>query len=133
MAALSSMTHLADEVKEQLRSAGIRSTDALVGKCASPEDRVRMQAATGIDAATLKDMALVAELFRLKRVGAQYVNLLVATNMGSLALLGSTDATWLLEQMALQNRIKPYVRQLPRPETINDWISTARQMTSKIT
>ena len=126
------MTFLADEVKEKLRSAGIRSTDALVGKCATPADRERMQSLTGLDAASLKDMAMVAELFRLKRVGAQYVNLLVASNVGSLKLLGASEPTWLLEQMALQNRVKAHVRQLPRPETVHDWIATARAMTSKI-
>jgi predicted flap endonuclease-1-like 5' DNA nuclease len=63
---------------EKLQDAGVRTTKALLDKCADPKGRKALAEATGIDVSKILKWTNMADLMRIKGVGEEYSELLEA-------------------------------------------------------
>ena len=61
---------------EKLRGAGIKDTDGLLEHCCTKNGRKQIAEKTGISEKKILSWANMADLFRVKGVGAEYAELL---------------------------------------------------------
>jgi len=119
---------IGDASAARLAEAGIKTTEALLAKAATPADRKALAEATGIDGAKILGWANRADLFRIKGVSSQYSDLLEAAGVDTVPELAQRNAANLHAKMSEVNAEKKLVRQLPSPAMVADWVDQAKNL-----
>ncbi len=132
MATLSAITSLPAETHDKLKRAGILSTDALVMRCSTAENRRYVASLSGLTEPELFVIAQACELFRLKRVGVQSYELMLLLGIKSLPQLAASRHEDLYAMIIALPPEQTLGRQLPRVETLQDWVQNARALTSRV-
>ena len=132
MADLVGIDSISQDNLARLRSAGVHSTDILLKKCATPEQRAAVAQTFGFDIDLLTKWVHIADLFRIHGAGTQYVRLIIASGIDSTASLAHVSPEALLEKMAMANGDRKLVRQLPRLSTVTEWINTTKGMARRV-
>jgi hypothetical protein len=132
MATLSGINAFSTDILTKLKRANILSTDAMVLRCATPENRRFIMSVTGVSDETLHELALACELFRLKRVGVQSFELLYAIGIRRLTDIAESSAEDILTRINALPAETRVGRQIPRLETFQDWIENARSLKPRI-
>jgi predicted flap endonuclease-1-like 5' DNA nuclease len=113
---------------DKLRAAGVKDTEALLGKCATPKERAALAAATGISDALVLKFANRADLMRVKGVGEEYADLLEAAGVDTVPELAQRKAANLHAAIETVNAAKKLVRQAPSLKAVQGWIAAAKEM-----
>lgn len=113
---------------DKLRAAGVKDTDALLAKCATPKDRAALAAATGISDALVLKFANRADLMRVKGIGEEYADLLEAAGVDTVPELAQRKAANLHAAMETINAAKKLVRQAPSLKAVEGWIAAAKDL-----
>jgi len=132
MAKLAILGDINDGQIETLRSAGIRTTGALMKSCAGRKGRREIAKRTGIKEGTLLRWAGQVDLYRIKGVGMDYAILLEAAGYPTSGVLARQDAEDVYRRLAEQNRVAPLVKKLPTRYQVLDWIRNASRLSEMV-
>jgi len=132
MANLVEVEGIGETYAKKLAAAGIKTTDALLAKGATPEGRKEVAAKSGISAKMILEWVNHVDLFRIKGVGQEYADLLEAAGVDTVPELAQRKPGNLVEKIAEVNKKKKLVRQLPVETQVARWIAQAKELPRKI-
>ncbi|MCS6913630.1 MAG: DUF4332 domain-containing protein [Myxococcales bacterium] len=112
----------------RLKRAGVRTTDELARRGATPQGRTELHRRTGISLSRLSYLSSLADLMRLRGIGPDAARVLVAAGCRSVAELQQADPYALAEVIQRVNDRARLSTNPPRAENLQAWIAQARQM-----
>ena len=133
MAKITAIEGVGEVYAQKLREAGIRTTQALLEKGASPQGRTEIAEKTGITGTLILEWVNHADLFRIKGVGEEYSDLLEEAGVDTVPELAQRNPEHLYQKLVAVNQEKKLVRQLPTQGQVSDWIEQAKQLPRVIT
>lgn len=116
------------EYAKTLAKYGIKTTETLLKKGATPKGREEIAKGTGLSNHQILEWVNRADLFRVKGIGEEYSDLLEASGVDTVVELSKRDAKNLTTKMAEVNTKKRLVRRLPSEKEVVKWISQAKKM-----
>jgi predicted flap endonuclease-1-like 5' DNA nuclease len=128
MAKLSKVEGIGEFYAQKLRAAGVRTTQALLEKGASPQGRTEIAEKTGISGKLILEWVNHVDLFRIKGVGEEYSDLLEEAGVDTVPELAQRNPEHLYQKLVAVNREKKLVRQLPTRSQVIDWIEQAKRL-----
>jgi predicted flap endonuclease-1-like 5' DNA nuclease len=133
MAKLTEIEGVGQVYAQKLQEAGIKTTQALLEKGASPEGRKEIAGKAGISETLILKWVNHVDLFRIKGVGEEYSDLLEASGVDTVPELAQRNPENLYQKLVAVNQEKKLVRQLPTQDQVSDWIEQAKQLPRVIT
>jgi predicted flap endonuclease-1-like 5' DNA nuclease len=113
---------------EKLAKAGIRTTEALLKKGASAEDRKEIEKMTGIGNRPILEWVNMADLYRITGVGSQFSELLRETGVNTVVELSKRLPKHLFAEMVEINQTKNLVNRMPTMGQVEDWVKQAKKL-----
>jgi predicted flap endonuclease-1-like 5' DNA nuclease len=133
MAKLSKVEGIGEFYAQKLRAAGVRTTQALLEKGASPQGRTEIAEKTGISGKLILEWVNHVDLFRIKGVGEEYSDLLEEAGVDTVPELAQRNPEHLHQKLVAVNQEKKLVRQLPTRSQVSDWVEQAKRLPRVIT
>ena len=112
----------------RLRDIEIKTTDELLAQGRTPAGRKQIAAQTEIPEKKVLRWVNMADLFRIKGVGAEYAELMEAAGVDTVKELKNRNAENLAEKMVEINAAKKLTRQVPSPKMVVQWVEEAKTM-----
>ena len=109
----------------RLRKAGVRTGRGLAEQASTRRGRTEVAKATGISSKDLQLWVHHADLLRVRGVGAEYAELLVAAGVDTLRDLRRRNPTALLGKIISLNGSLRVVDRLPTESMVEGWIEAA--------
>jgi len=128
MAKIMDIEGIGPKYAEQLVETGIKTTDSLLDRCATPSGRKETSKSTGITEKMILRWVNMSDLFRIKGVGEEYSDLLEAAGVDTVPELAQRNAENLAAKMAEVNDEKKLVRQVPSAKTVSGWTEQAKTL-----
>jgi len=128
MAKLSKVEGIGEFYAQKLRAAGVRTTQALLEKGASPKGRTEIVEKTGISGKLILEWVNHVDLFRIKGVGEEYSDLLEEAGVDTVPELAQRNPEHLHQKLVAVNKEKKLVRQLPNQAQVSDWVEQAKRL-----
>jgi len=128
MARIDQVAGIGHKDATKLRKAGVRTSKGLIDSAASRKDRTELANATGIDQRDIQQWVNHSDLLRVKGVGAEYAELLVAAGVDTLRDLRRRNPTALLAKIIGLNGDARVVQRLPTESMVEGWIDAAREL-----
>ena len=116
------------QVVEALEAVGIQTTEDLLGRALTQEDRQRLSEETGISELELLVLARLCELLQIDGVGPRAAQLLRAAGVVSVADMATRDPAVLEGQLAAVNAVERLTGVDPNAENLVDWITGAARV-----
>jgi predicted flap endonuclease-1-like 5' DNA nuclease len=117
---------------QRLSAIGIKTTNKLLKKGATPKGREELAQKTGISADLILEWVNHADLFRIKGVGEEYSDLLEEAGVDTVPELAQRNPDNLYASLKQTNEMKKLVRQLPSKRQVADWVQQAKQLPRQI-
>lgn len=133
MTALVDIEGIGKKYAEDLKNAGVKSTEQLLETCATPQGRKTLAETTGISEKLILEWTNLADLFRIKGVGEEYSDLLEEAGVDTVVELAKRRPDNLLAKMAEINEGKKLVHRLPVLTQVTDWVEQAKKLPRIIT
>ena len=130
---LKSLTGIGLEERRQLSRAEIRTTDALLRRCADRRGRRAVSRVTGFSDTELLRWAKMADLMRVSGVGEEYCDLLEAAGVDTVRVLGTRRPENLRSKLAELNAERRVVRRTPSIAEVESWVEQSRSLEPMIT
>lgn len=118
---------------ERLNAVGIRTTEELLSRCATPRGRQSLAQDSGISEALLLKWANHADLFRIKGVAGQFAELLEASGVDTVKELRHRVAANLHASLEKVNEQKHLCGRVPSEKEISAMIEQAKTLEPAIT
>ena len=128
MANLIVVEGIGDEYARRLKAAGIVTTEALLERGATPQDRRQLAEETGISAKLILEWVNQVDLFRIKGVGGEYADLLEVAGVDTVPELAQRNAGNVYKSLVATNKQKKIVRRLPGRKQVTDWVDQAKAL-----
>ena len=128
MANLIVVEGIGDEYARRLKAAGIVTTEALLERGATPQDRRQLAEETGISAKLILEWVNQVDLFRIKGVGGEYADLLEEAGVDTVPELAQRNAGNVYKSLVATNKQKKIVRRLPGRKQVTDWVDQAKAL-----
>lgn len=128
MAKLTMIEGVGDAFAEKLIAAGIKTTDDLLEKGASPAGRKTIAEKADISQSQINRWVNHVDLFRVKGVGGEYAELLEASGVDTVKELAQRNAENLTTNMMEVNDQKKLVRSVPKLSMVTDWVEQAKKL-----
>ena len=113
---------------KKLRACGCTTVEQLLETGATRAGRRRLAAETGLDEKRILKAVNMADLFRIKGIGAQYSELLEAAGVDTVKELRNRNAGNLAAKLTAANESRNLVRQVPSQSTVEKWILQAKEL-----
>lgn len=117
---------------QRLSAIGIKTTNKLLKKGATPKGREELAQKAGISSDLILEWVNHADLFRIKGVGEEYSDLLEEAGVDTVPELAQRNPDNLYAALKQTNEAKKLVRQLPSKRQVADWVQQAKQLPRKI-
>lgn len=117
----------------KLGKIGIRTTETLLKKGASPAGRKEIGEAAGIGHALVLEWVNLADLYRIKGVGSEYSDLLEEAGVDTVVELSKRDAEHLHGKMMEINAAKNLVNRMAGLKQVRNWVSQAKRLPRVVT
>lgn len=117
----------------KLQDLGIKSTQALLEKGATPQGRKEIATQSGIGELFVLRWVNHVDLARIKGIGGQYAELLEAAGVDTVAELAQRNAENLHKHLVATNEEKRLVRKLPNQAQVNNWVKQAKKLPRAVT
>ena len=117
----------------KLKTAGIKSTTALLKACAKKSGRKKVAEDTGISEKMILEWTNLADLMRIKGIGKQFSELLEAAGVDTVKELRNRNAENLAAKMAEVNETKNLTRTVPSEKVVKGWVEQAETLDPLIT
>lgn len=118
---------------KKLEAAGAVTSESLLKQGASKSGRKKIATETEIPEAKILEFVNMADLMRVKGVGAQFAELLKATGVDTLKELRTRNAQNLHAALEEVNAKKKLTRRVPSLSMIEDFIAHAKKETPVVT
>jgi predicted flap endonuclease-1-like 5' DNA nuclease len=119
---------------EKLRQAGVKSTEEILKRACDRKGRQELAEATGLDASLILTWVNMADLFRIKGVGAEYAELLKKSGVDTVKELRNRNPENLLAKMTEINSAgRQLVRALPSLKMVESWVTLAKELDPMVT
>ncbi|MCB1315130.1 MAG: DUF4332 domain-containing protein [Leptospiraceae bacterium] len=128
MAKLEKVEGIGPKYAKELRKIGVRSTNDLLNKGATPDGRKQLAKDSGISGKLILEWVNHVDLFRITGVGEEYADLLEEAGVDTVVELGKRRGDNLYQALVDTNAKKKLVRQLPGRERVEDWIKQAKKL-----
>ena len=128
MATITDIEGIGEVYAVKLRTAGVRTTEALLERGGTPKGRKGLAEMTGFSEQTILEWVNRADLFRVRGIGSQYSDLLEAAGVDTVRELAVRKAESLLENLTKVNTEKNKVNKLPTLSQIKSWIQIAKTL-----
>ena len=115
-----------------LKSEGIRTTVGLLRSGKTPKQRLKIAEKIGIDDEHVLSWVTAADRMRVKGVGWEYAQLLLAVGVKTAKELKYRNPQKLVDQMAEANMKRKLVRVLPSVSMVSRWIDSAKKLPAVI-
>jgi predicted flap endonuclease-1-like 5' DNA nuclease len=115
------------DTAEILKSEGIRTTIGLLRSAKTPKQRLNLAEKIGADKERVLDWVTTADRMRVKGVGWEYSELLRIAGVKTVNELKFRNPQHLVERMKEANKRK-VVRLLPKKQTVERWIESAKKL-----
>lgn len=109
----------------RLRKAGVKTSKGLIEEASTRAGRSALSKKTGLPPRDLKSWVHHADLLRVKGVGGEYAELLVAAGVDTIRDLRRRNPTALVAKIISMNGSKKVVRRLPTEAMVAGWIESA--------
>ncbi len=126
MTKLSTIEGIGESYGKKLEAIGIKSTEDLLKRCASPQGRKEVAKQSGISDKQILRWANHTDLFRIKGVSGEYAELLEAAGVDTVPELAQRKADNLAKKFHEVNEAKKLVRKLPNANQVSGWINQAK-------
>lgn len=126
MAAIDAVGGIGLSHARRFRRSGIRTTDALLRRAATPEGRADLAERLSVNERELLELVLRIDLMRIRGLGTRYVDLLSAAGVSTAQELSTRDPETLFAMMVQINSRRRMVRRLPNLERVKAWVAEAR-------
>lgn len=113
---------------ETFRQAGIRRTGALLDRAATIKDRATLAARINIPAGEILEFVTVADLLRIKGLGADYIRLLHLAGVRTVREMRYRNPAKLTAGLIDANALHQAVALLPSLALVKGWIEQAKQL-----
>ena len=133
MAKLTKVEGIGESYAQKLQEAGVKTTQALLEKGASPQGRKEVAEKTGISGTLILRLVNHVDLFRVKGVGEEYSDLLEEAGVDTVPELAQRNPENLYQKLVAVNQEKELVRQLPTQAQVSDWVAQAKRLPRFIT
>lgn len=117
----------------KLHEQGIRTTEALLKRGATPAGRRELAAASGLDEQAILAWVNRADLMRVRGVGEEYSDLLEVAGVDTVKELRRRNADNLHKAMLAANEKKNLVRRPPALSEVERWIAHAKTLAPAVT
>lgn len=111
-----------------LKAAGITTIEHLLQEGATRRGRIGLSRRTGISSKLLHKWVNLGDLFRVRGVAGQYVELLDAVGVDTVRALCTREADSLVADLGDVNSKRHLVRTLPNSKRVSGWIEHARTL-----
>ena len=119
---------------EKLRQAGVKSTEEILKRACDRKGRQELAEATGLDASLIFTWVNMADLFRIKGIGAEYAELLKKSGVDTVKELRNRNPENLLAKMTEINSAgRQLVRTLPSLKMVESWVTLAKELDPMVT
>lgn len=122
-----------DTYAEKLGEAGIKTTEALLEKCATKSGRGSIAETTGISEKLILKWTNHADLMRISGIAGEYAELLEAAGVDTIKEMRHRNADNLAAKMDEVNAEKKLTRKVPNAGTLQGWIDQAKELEPTIT
>lgn len=109
----------------RLRKAGVKTSQGLIENASTRAGRTALSAKTGIPPRDLTSWVHHADLLRVRGIGAEYAELLVAAGVDTIRDLRRRNPTALVAKIISMNGSEKVVRRLPTEAMVSSWIDSA--------
>jgi predicted flap endonuclease-1-like 5' DNA nuclease len=133
MASLIRVEGIGPVYTQQLKDAGIRSTEALLEAGKTPQGRKDLAEKSEISSKLILEWVNHVDLFRIKGVFEEYADLLEEAGVDTVPELAQRNAENLYAKLAATNDEKKLVRRLPTQKQVSDWVAQAKNLPRIIT
>lgn len=116
----------------KLRKAGVRTSKRLIEEAATRRGRTQLSKSTGLSSKDLQTWVHHADLLRVRGIGGEYAELLVAAGVDTLRDLRRRNPTALLAKIIGLNGSHRVVDRLPTEGMVEGWIASAGRLDSSI-
>lgn len=116
----------------KLTGAGIKTVEELLEKGASKAGRKEIAELTGITETLILKWVNMADLFRIKGIGAEFSELLEAAGVDTVKELRNRVAENLHSKVTQVNKEKSLSRREPSLDQIKDFIEQAKKLDPKV-
>ena len=118
---------------QKLNAAGIKTTDQMLAKCATPKGRDELAAATGISDKLILKWANHSDLMRIKGVAGQFAELLEAAGVDTVKELKHRVPANLQAKMVEVNEAKNLVNRVPTLSEVEKMVAQAKELEAVMT
>lgn len=118
---------------DKLEAAGIKTTDDLLEKCASPKGREKVAEETGISPKLILKWTNHADLFRIRGVAGQFAELLEAAGVDTVKEFRHRVAANLYPKLVETNEAQNLCNRVPAEKEIQKMIDQAKELEPVIT
>ncbi|MDE6495070.1 MAG: DUF4332 domain-containing protein [Duncaniella sp.] len=113
---------------DKLETAGIKTTEDLLEKCASPKGREKVAEETGISPRLILKWTNHADLFRIRGVAGQFAELLEAAGVDTVKEFRHRVAANLYPKLVETNEAKNLCNRVPSEKEIQKMIDQAKEL-----
>ena len=117
----------------QLEAVGVKTTDDLLERGATPKGREELEGKSGIGHALILKWVNRVDLYRINGVGSEYSDLLEIAGVDSVPELAQRNPANLTETVAEANAARNLVRKLPSLDQVTDWVEQAKKLPRVVT
>lgn len=128
MTKLSVVEGIGQVYEQKLIAAGIKNTEELLKKGATPAGRKEIAESTGISGTLILDWVNRVDLFRIKGVSEEYSDLLETAGVDTVPELAQRNPENLYQKLVETNQQKHLVRRLPSQAQVADWVAQAKTL-----
>ena len=132
MSTIASIEGIGEKYAIKLRTAGIRTTEALLKVGSSRKGRIELAAKTGFSPQTILEWVNRADMFRVPGIGSQYSDLLESSGVDTVRELAGRNADVLFATITKANEEKNKVNRLPTLKQVKKWIQLAKSRPKRI-
>jgi predicted flap endonuclease-1-like 5' DNA nuclease len=117
----------------KLKAAGVSSVEGLLKLGSSPAGRKQLEEKTGIEHKLILEWVNLADLYRIKGIGAEYSDLLEEAGVDTVAELAQRNPENLFATLQAKNEEKKLVRRLPTQKQVEVWVAEAKALPKVVT
>ena len=128
MATLEKIEGIGKVNSKKLAQIGIKTTEALLKKGATPKGRKEIEGASGLGHKLILEWVNLADLFRVKGIAEEYSDLLEEAGVDTVVELAKRKADNLYKKVLEVNEKKKLVRRPPSAGMIADWVKQAKKL-----
>jgi len=125
MARIDQVAGVEQKAATRLRKVGVRTSKGLIEQASTRRGRTELSKSTGVTPKDLQLWVHHADLLRVRGVGAEYADLLVAAGVDTLRDLRRRNPTALLAKIIGLNGSERVVSRLPTESMVENWITSA--------